>query len=498
MPLSISDQASSMVKGQESRINVRASITELDRMKQEADFASEAASSKQRNFMAIAEFNRSGAMQDKAQGEALKMQGNAKVATGAATMMIGFVMVLVGAAVPMAGPAMVIEGLGLVVKGGADVAMGMVDIEQGKQALMRYQQRLDLAVENNILGKEEGAIASKEMNRARIMEFKKEMMEELAEAIKPMLEQAGINSEEMTEDQLSKMMDKFMEDAGKCLANGGIMEVDLSGDQKEAQFTDEKGDELEGNFHFIRDEETGKFYKIELAYEQNGDPAKGALGQPLVDTSKGMVEVEDGDLKDYLKSKFLFVDKLKVLAKELSYVNFDPNEHVKLVPYDVNNTEHMREFADLIMKTNFEKIKSGAISSPLKYDLDSEGPFFQQWDWVKNVPVGPKVYIGELTGETKDMRSNIDNFQLALERSDYALKTLGIGAGGNVFKTLSTSSDVGLASKKTGDSKLTDITSRESQEFSSFKSVTSTFDILRSQNNILESSSADDLPDGLA
>lgn len=498
MANSIQDQASSMIKGQESRMNTRASIGELDRQKQEAEFASQAAGNRQQNFQAVAQYNASGAQQETIQGNNLKMTGNIKIASGFGQMMMGGVMMAM-AAIPGIGPSMMIEGLGLIAKGGVEVGMGTGEVEQGKQALARAQAKLDLAVENNVLSSQEAAIASKEMNRSRIMEFKKEIMEQLAETVKPMLEKAGIKTDDMTEENLHKMTEKFIEDAGKSMANGGIMEVDLAGDKKEANFTDSNGKELEGTFHFIRDEESSKFFKVELAYDDDGNPLKGHLGEPLLDTSKGMTEVEDGDLKDYLELKFLFVDKLKLLAKELSFTNFDGNGNVKLIPYDTNNIEHMREFADLIMKTNEDGIKSGAITSPRKFSSDQEGQYFQEWDWSKDIPLGPKVYLSELSGETKDMRSNIENFQLALERSDNALRTLGMNAGGNVFNTLSAAGDTGLSPKaQENNSKILDIASRDGQEFANFKSVSTTVGLLRSQSNILDSNNPDNLPDGLA
>jgi hypothetical protein len=498
MANSIQDQASSMVKGQESRMEARASVGELDQMKQEAEFASAAAKNRQQNYQNVAQYNSSGAKQQEIQGNTLKNTGNIKVVTGLGQIMMGGVMMAM-AGIPGAGPAMLTQGLGLIAKGGTDVGMGMADINQGKVALSLAQEMLDKAVENKILGQEEATIVQKEKNRSEIFQYKLEIMEQLAEVVKPMLEKAGINIQDLNEDKLAKVIDKLSEDAGKCLANGNIMEVDLAGDDKEAIFKDSNGDELEGTFHFIRDEESGKFYQVELAYDENNNPTKGALGEPLLDTSKGMVEVEDGDLKDYLELKFLFVDKFKLLAKGLCFADSDANGNIKLTPYDTDNLAHMTEFADLISKTSFEDIKSGAIPAPRKFSADEQGSFFQEWDWEKNVPIGPKVYMSEIYGETKDMRSDIDNYQLALERSDTALQTLGMQSGGNVFNLLGSTGNIGLTPKKSPtESRFIDISSRDGQEFANFKSVSTTFDILRSQNNILEGSTGDDLPDGLA
>lgn len=498
MSNSIIDQANSMVKGEESRMNARASISELERMQQEASFAEQAATERSQRFQAVAQYQSSGAEQEKIQGNNLLMTGNVKVATGFGQIMMGGIMMGM-AAIPGAGPAMLAKGLGMIAKGGADVGMGMVDINQGQQALQRAQQKLEEAVKNKVLGKEEAAAANKEMMRSRIMEFKKEVMAQLAEVVKPMLEKAGINSDELTEDQLNKMMDKFFDDAAKSLANGGIMEVDLQGDQKEAKFTDANGEEMEGTFHFIRDEESGKFYKVELAYDDQGNPLKGALGEPLLDTSKGMVELEDGDLKDYLELKFMFVDQLKLLAKELSYTEFDAEGNIKFIPYDMNNIEHMQDFANLVMNTNGEQIAKGAIAAPRKFGVDEKGEYLQEWDWNKDMPIGPKVYMSEIAGETDDMRSNIDNYQIALERSDTALRTLGLQAGGAVFNLLSGRKNTDLASKDvSGGTGFGTLGSRDSSEFQNFQSISTTLDVVRSRDSILEGSSSDDLPLGEA
>jgi hypothetical protein len=475
----------------------RTSLQDAQQQKQDAEFANAAAQHRQQNFQALAQYNQSGAEQEKIQGNNQKMTGNVQVATGFGQIMMGGAMMAM-AAIPAFGVTMLVEGLGLIAKGGADVGMGTVAIAQGNAALARAQEKLDTAVANNVMSKEEGIIASREMSRSRIMEFKIELLEQMADVVKPMLEKAGINTEELNEEQLTKMMDKFVEDAAKSMANGGIMELDLEGADKEAKFTDSNGKELEGNFHFVKDDESGKFYKVELAYDEQGNPAKGALGDTLLDTSKGMVEVEDGDLKDYLELKFLFVDKLKLLSKELSYASADSKGNLNFTPYDTNNVEHMREFADLVLKTNTEGIKKGEFVAPRKYFSDENGGYFQEWDWKNDVALGPKVYLSELSGDTEDMRSDIDNYQLALERSDNALRTLEFNSGGKAFNTLSKSVYTGLSPKSGSDSQPGNLASRDSQDFANFRSVNSTFDILRSQNNILEGSSSDDLPDGLA
>lgn len=486
----------------ERSFDARKSSNDFERMRQEALASGDAAKSRQANYQAIAKYNSSGAQQNKAQGTQLQMTGQVKIAGGFIQIMMGGAMLAKGMAmnaVPGAGTPFIIEGTSFIAKGGTDVMFGGQDVQSGKRLLQIAQEQLQLAVDNNILDKSMGAVVLKAMNLARTMEFKKEMMEQLAEVLKPMLEKAGFNTQEMNEDQLMKFMDTFSESAGKALANGGVMEIDLEGSDKEAKFLDANGDELSGTFNFIRDEETGEFYQVELAYDEEGNVQKDVFGNPLLDPTKDVKKVEEGDLKDYLEIKFLFVDKFKLLAKELSYASFDSSENLQLVPYDVNNPEHMREFADLINKTNFQAIKSGAMEAPRKFGVDDDGQYFQAWDWTNNLPVGPKTYMSEIYGETDEMRSNIDNFQLALDRSNNALNNLGLQPGGGYFNTLSSSSDTSLTPKKSNDRYgLGDIASREGQAYADFRSVTVTRDLLNAQNNILQSPSLDNVGEGFA
>jgi hypothetical protein len=485
---------------EESRFNMRKSAMDFERMKIEAEMSSEAAKGRQFQHQSVAEYNSSGAANDKAQGKTLLMTGNVKVAGGFAQIMMGSAMFAKGIAmnaVPGAGAPFMIEGMTMLLKGGIDVGTGMVDIDQGKQALQRAQERLDLATQNKILGRQEAAMVIKEENRARIMEFKKELTEQMADVIKPMLERAGLNGDELSEEELEKVMDKLFESGGKYLANGGIMELDLEGQDREASFKDGNGDELKGNFYFTKDEETGDYFKVELAYDNEGNPLKGALGEVLLDTSKGVSKVEDSDLKKYLDLKFLIVDKLELLASELCFTEFDSSDNVKLTPYDTKNTIHMTEFADLVMKTNFEQIRAGTLAAPRKTGVDENGEYFQAWDWFNKVPLGPKTYVSEIYGETEDMRGSIDNYQLAINRSDKALQDLGLEPGGTVFNVLSASGDTNLKSKNVTNKNSTS-PGFDSLEFADFRSALSTMGMVGAQRDLLGSSSSDDLPDGLA
>jgi hypothetical protein len=485
---------------EDSKFSMRNSVNELERMRQESQMASQVAKEKQVNYAAVAAFNSSGAREDEAKGNTMMMTGTVKVAGGFAQMFLGGAMLAKGLAMnalPGAGTPFMIEGMSLIAKGTLDVGAGKVDQEQAKQALARAQERLDIATQNNILGRQEAVMVIKEENRARIMEFKKELTEQMAEVIKPMLERAGINAQELTDEDIEKQMDKLFESGAKCLASGGIMEIDLEGQDKEASFKDSNGDELKGNFYFTRDEENGDYYKVDLAYDGDGNPLKGTLGENLLDTSKGVSKVEDGDLKKYLDLKFLIVDKLELLSKELCYTNFDSNDNIQLTPYNSKDLKHMTEFADLVMKTDFEDIKSGKLIAPRKAGVDDNGKFFQAWDWINNVPLGPKTYESEIYGETEDMRGSIDNYQLALNRSSTALQALGMEPGGAVFNVLNATGNTNLKSKDVGN-QVRNSPGMDSIEFLDFKSALSTMTMVGSQRDILSSSSSDDLPDGLA
>ena len=172
MANSIQEQSSSLVNGQDTRMDARASIADLESQKQEANFASISAQHRQQNFQRIAQYNQSGAEQQKIQGNTLVTTGSIKVATGLGQIMMGGVMMAM-AGIPGAGPAMLSQGLTMLVKGATDVGMGMADNSQGKVFLALAEEALNEAVNNNTLSNQEGIVVHKEKTLSAILEYKK-------------------------------------------------------------------------------------------------------------------------------------------------------------------------------------------------------------------------------------------------------------------------------------------------------------------------------------
>jgi hypothetical protein len=86
------------------------------------------------------------------------------------------------------------------------------------------------------------------------------------------------------------------------------MQVTLGGEESEGNFKDQNGDPLEGTFFYKRDEATGDFYEVQLAYEDSGNPTKDTLGGIVLDPISSAKKVEDKALKNYLSLKFSMWD----------------------------------------------------------------------------------------------------------------------------------------------------------------------------------------------
>ncbi len=464
--------------GQSHSLNTRSTIDEFDRMRQESQAASEAAQQQSTRFQAVAQYMSSGAEQEKAQGKSLVQAGNLKTSMGMGFIAIGAAVM----AIPMLGPSL---GFPMMVKGMEQVALGAVDRQQGNGMLQRAQEKLNEATNNEILGKQEAVVSRKEIARSQIFERKMKILEQ-------MLKEVGIENRDLSEPEIQKIkaafeanFDKFMGDAAKALANGGVMEID--------GLKDANGKDL-GLQYFIKDEDDGKFYKVNAARDENGEPILGASGEPLLDWENGATQVEDGELLDLLKVKFRFVDELKNLAQTLTTTEVDGTGNIKLVPYDLNNADHMREFADLVLKSNVADVKSGRTPGPLKYTIEAGVEYFQEWDWSKDIPIGPKTPVDDLYGGKFD-RGDIESYQLAIERSQNALGALGLNAGGSRFNLLSRQGYTGLSSQSTTDRSSLDATSRNSDAFKQFNTPRATIDAIRG-NSVLDGSAPDDLPPG--
>jgi hypothetical protein len=493
---SIQEQAAARVSTGESRFQSRGNIEQIAQQQAEANFSREAASQKQKVFQAVSQYQQSGAEQEKVQGQQLINQGNAKKAVGGGLMGMGFGLIAL-AFLPFAGAGFVAKGMAMVGQGMGQLIMGGVDVGNGKAALLRAQEKLDKATENEILSKQEAKVVRKEMNRSRILEFKKRALEDLVDVMRPMLEKMGVNPEELNEKEMSKWFDKMFEQGADTLANGGILETDLSDTNGQALFTDENGEALTGTFYFMRDDETGEFFQIEPATDENDNILTGALGEPLLDTEKGVNKVVDGDLKAYLELQWQFVDLAAEAARELGTTEYNDYGEATFTPYDTNNLEHMREFADLVSKTNVEAIESGQLEGPLKVIEENGEIFLQKWDWTNDIPIGIKIPFDEIAGGTYD-KGDIESYQAAIDRSQAALEELDIGAGSGTFNLLAAQDNFSYNSTSSVGSDgpgFGEISGRNSDAFRNFANIRTTLDSSRS-TSLLEASTSDQTKDG--
>jgi hypothetical protein len=479
MSNSIQQQAAALVNNGEDRMSHRASMNEVDRLQQEAVSAQALAQARQQKHQAVAQYHSSGAEQDKLQGQNLLQQGAAKKAAGGAMMAIGGVMIGVGAALGLAGVSLLAKGMGMIGQGIGQLIMGGVDQAQGKQALARFLEKLELATSHDIISKEENKIVQKEMRRSQVFEMKKQMLEDIMEVMRPMLDQMGLDGSEMTEDQITQWFDKMIEKGAEMLVNGGILETDLRGLDGQPMFADEDGQPMTGLNYFMRDEESGSIFKIEVARDAEGNVLTGALGEPLLNMDSGAVEVEDGALKQYLKNQFQMMDYARTMAMQ---VGLNPDDHGEA-----------SEFADLVHKTNITAIAQGRLPGPLKVIIEDSEVFLQEWDYRLDIPIGPRIPADELAGGDYD-RGDIESYQLGMERSDAAMQTLGF-AGGTRFNLLMSTQKFGFTASRSNEGGFGSISGRDSEAFANFTSIRNTVDLVRSRNDILSGSDADETSD---
>lgn len=482
MANSIADQANALVNSDPMKA-IRGNIAELENQGQEANFAQQAASVRQKVFQQISEYQKSGAEQEKIQGQGLIKTGNAKQTIGGVEMALGAVMMGM-AAIPFVGPAMIGKGIALMAQGAGNLMMGNIDRTNGQGMLARAAEKLAKATESNILSKQEAKVVSREMQRAKLFAMKKELLEGLMENIRPMLDKAGIDGKDLNEDQVTKWFDKFMDDGAKTLAHGGILETDLKDIDGKEMFKDADGNPMKGNFYFMRDE-AGDFYRIQPMRNENGEVALDAHGQPILDTEAGVSKVEDGDLKNYLDLQFQFVDRLKGMARSLGRTEFDDNGHATYTPYNTDNMDDMQDFADLVHKTNLTDIKNGKLKAPLKIIVEGDATYLQEWDYDNNIPLGPKTPLDDIAGGKFD-RGDIDSYKYALQKSQSTLQSLGLAAGGDRFNLVGTVRPSNLAVVESQGNSFADLSSRSSDAFKNFGI------------NLLNSSSSDNAGDGMA
>lgn len=472
---------------------VQTNLQDTARMRNEANVTKEAANAARERHQKAAGYNKAGGDKNQSLGQQTILSGTVKSITGTTEVLTGFGLIAKGSALSAAtagaGAAITAEGMTLVAKGFTGIVTGMIDQKQGQQLLAIAQQQLETATDQNMMAKGQQAVVNKARNLEQVMEFKLQALDELKNYVIGMLQKSDINTENMTEQDYIDKMQKLWEDGGKALANDNIMQVTLGGEESEGNFKDQNGDPLEGTFFYKRDEATGDFYEVQLAYEDSGNPTKDTLGGIVLDPISSAKKVEDKALKNYLSLKFSMTDFLKTFSTQLTIADFDSKENLKPVGLDTNNPEHMAYLSDLVNKTDINKINSGQMPAPLKFGVDENGEYCQQWSWSQGVPLAQKVYIKELYGYIDNLRGNIDNFLTGIELSENALATAGIKPGDKLFSLLSTTGNTGLKPlTSTNGFGIEAAPSIDSLDFAEFGGNTS----------ILDNSTNDLLPRGLA
>ncbi len=494
---SIQEQATQAISST-SRLTQEGTIQSYQDLKDQSAFLADVAKENQERQQAIAKYMSSGAEQNKQQGQTFMMSGGIKTGVGMGFIAMGAAMM----AIPFAGPS---AGLSMMAKGAAQVAQGAIDKNQGKKLLGMAEQALEEATKHNIMGKQEAKVAQKEVSRSRVFESK-------IQVLRQMLQELGTENENLSEKQLQELkakftqnFDKFMEDGAKALLNNGVMEVD--------GLQDKDGKKL-GTQFFIK--EGDDYFMLEVPRDENGDPIKGAQGEPLVkvDRENGHLgtKVEDGDLKDLLDVKFRFVDELKKMSSGLSTTEFDANGNAKMVPYDLTNRAHLEEFVDLIFKTNINDIANGVAPAPLHYSEDNGIPGLQkgQYDLDPNspnfgrfTPTGVFESFGDIGGGSNPRGNGIESYQLAIQRSTNALTELGLNQGGTIYNYVGPQQD--HSNSSTSQTSNNNTSGRSSDAFAQFKnSINSSVTLSQARGlisqstDILGGSAADALPNGQA
>ncbi|MDD9899128.1 MAG: hypothetical protein OXU45_09050, partial [Candidatus Melainabacteria bacterium] len=433
MPNNITQQAID-ASSDSHKLTERATMQEYEQLKEGHAFLGQVAKEGQERSKAIAEYFASGAEQNKAQGENLMQSGTVKKTLGFGFVALGASFKAM-AAIPFIGPIKASAGIEMMAKGAAQIAQGIVDHSQGKKLIAAANEALEKALSHNIISKDNAKVARKEINRSKIFERK-------IEILKQMLEEVGIDHEDLTEEQIEKLkeqiaegFDQNFEDAAQTLLNNGVMALD--------GLTDDQGNEL-GTQFFIK--EGDEFVRLDVPEDEDGNPLRGANGEPLVrfqEDGSGFGDVvEDGEVKDLLAMKFRFVDAIKSMAVGLTTSDFDADGNEVPVEYDLNNRAHLEEFVDLIFKSSITGVRNGLAPAPLAFTEQGGNPGLQRVEYDldplsenfgRQTPVGIFVTLDEIAGGPDPRGDGIESFTYAIERSQRSLAEVGLNQGGQIY-----------------------------------------------------------------
>lgn len=494
---SIQDQAMQAAGKSGHQITEKSTISQYEQLRDQSNFLSSTAQETQQRQQAISKYYSSNAEQSRMQGQNFMTSGSIKTSMGIGFVAMGAAMM----AIPFIGPS---QGFPMMTKGFEQIAMGAIDKGQGKKLLSMADQALEQATQYNILSKDEGKTARKETARSK-------MFEEKVEALKQMLSEVGIENENLTDEQIKQLkeqfsqnFDKFFEDAATSLLNGGVMAVD--------GLKDKDGKNL-GTQFFIK--EGDDFFAVDVPRDENGDPIKGAQGEPLIKKDGDNYvasKVEDGDLKELLKVKFRFVDELKKMAGGLTATEFDSKGNQIAVPYDLNNQQHLEEFVDLVFKTNIQKVRNGTNPAPLQFSEVKGNPGLQrvQWDLDPNSrtfgrakPVGIFVSFDDLAGGNNPRSNKMESYTQALQTSQSSLQELGLNQGGKLYNYTAPQGKYGYSAESANNNTANSNASEADafQQFLNSTSLSSVRNLINSTNasqDLLGGSVGDAVPQGQA
>lgn len=385
-----------------------------DRLKDAASLEAEANAGKTASQQAA---EKAKAAQEAAAKE--KTQGTQETGMGQMNMMMGAMMGAQGAAMigqgqfimgasgmtwgTAAGLAMIAAGTAMAVQGEAKEEVGNTQVASGTEKLAQ-------AAEEKTISKEQGKIASKEMQRSEILEQKLSMLKSMQASLGENFQDSNLSQKDIEKLQASGMdptkmsqdqTDKMFGAAADSLVNKGIMTLQ-----------DKDGKDM----HFIKDE-SGDFYQVQvkntmegtLELDSSAEKVKFDLAEvdiledsalednPELDPEKlANLSEEDADqlrLFGELLTSFTIADGMRNsisganggdrLGKlETFDLGNDQGVGFEFRRYNIDNTQDMKQYANIVRSTEFAKIQSGEVPPPLKVTNGEGYDFsFQKWDW---------------------------------------------------------------------------------------------------------------------
>ncbi len=385
---------------------------------------------------------------ERAAGNSLNGQGAAQSAQGAVSMGLGGTQAVVGGiliqqaatnAVWTCGgsQAVMLAGITMMIAGAGQMAQGAMQMSQGNEKIAQGTTKLASAAQEGIISTEQAGVANKEMIRSQIFKSKIEMMEGTMQELNNSGKLKGSTGEDLSQEQLEKlksqgteMFDKGFAAGADAIKNGGIMSIKDGDDSR----------------YFIQDKD-GKFGEVNVVNGTDGKPQLDDQGRLQIDTENPATNraALSDDKQLELVFDFAIMNQMKDMITghpedlnanppvkaqpPLARIEIDPKTgEVKKSDFNLNNPQHMKEFADLVAAASKNP-------PPLKYDQDEKGLYFQKWDWTKGEATSDKVYVQDMAGGTID--KNDPNWKTkAKSTAAEAFKKAGLGEDSDSYKLL--------------------------------------------------------------